>query len=693
MSGSGFQRLIADLRRRQVFKAAAVYGAVGYLVVEVADVFVPALLLPDWVITAVAFTVVLGFPLALVVAWMFDVTPEGLAREDDAPPVAATDPAGRTGLGQWLVLAAALLGTGLVASVVVNMVRSGPGHDAGAAGAGAAAGAVLTAARALDSSKIAVLPFDNLAGPDDAALAEGVHDDILTRLQRVRTLKVMTRQSVLEFAGTDIGAVEIAGRLGARYLLTGTVQRAADRLRINVQLVDATTETMPWTERFDEAWSIATLFDVQSRIAERVAAALQVTLTQAERDAIARNSTESLEAYHLMLRAERAYESGYGEEVVRQAVDLARRAVTVDPETGLGWAMLAIIHAVMYHQAYDRTPERLALARAAVDSALALAPELPEAHTALGFYHYWSALDYDAALEEFAIAERIAPSSRWLLSGIGAVRRRQGRMEEALDYFGRALELEPRRPTALAAVAETQFLMRRYEDAAHTYASLVELPGIDGSFTPYQAFVLLNRDGNTTTAREAMREARRRGLAAQGMTLYSARLELFDRDGEAALDILADAEPFLGELQFVYYPRALVRGWALRVAGDAVAARAAFEAAVATLEAARAEMPEDERVAGALGLAYAALGRRDEAIASATRATELMPMERDAWRGLKHSEELARVYAELADADAAIPILRRLLDAPGELSTTILRMDPMFDPIRQDPRFEAMLTG
>lgn len=198
--------MIADLRRRQVFKAAALYGAVGYVVVEVADVFVPALLLPDWVVTAVAFAVVLGFPLALVVAWMFDVTPEGMAREGDAPPAAAVDSPGRTGLGQWLVLAAAIFGTGLLVSVVVDMVRSRPGDEAGNDGAGAA----LSPARALDSSKIAVLPFVNLAAADDAAFAEGVHDDILTRLQRVRTLKVMTRQSVLEFAGSDLGADEIA---------------------------------------------------------------------------------------------------------------------------------------------------------------------------------------------------------------------------------------------------------------------------------------------------------------------------------------------------------------------------------------------------------------------------------------------------------------------------------------------------
>lgn len=678
MSGSGLRELIANLRRRQVFKAAAVYGAVGYLLVQIADVFVPALLLPEWVLPAVAYTVVLGFPLVLVLAWMFDVTPDGLEREADAPPTGkAPRPAG---FAQWLVLGAALVGTGLVAKVVVDLIRSESGGEEPA-----------PRVATLDASKLAVLPFDNLAGPDDAAFAEGVHDDILTRLQRVRTLKVMTRQSVLEFSDTELGTDEIARELGARYLLTGTVQRAADRLRINVQLADAETEESPWNRQFDETWSVETLFDVQSRIAEEVAGALQVTLTQAERDAIARNATESIEAYDLMLRAEKAYNSGYGQELSFEAVDLARRAVEVDPGFSLGWAMLAMAHAMLHHQGFDRTPERLALARAAADSALALDPDLPEAHAALGHYHYWGRRDYEAALEQFGIAERVAPSARWVLSGIAAVRRRQGRMEEALDYFERSRDLQPRAATAVAAVAETLFLLRRFAEAAEEHETALEIEGIDGSFLTYQGLILFCRDGDTRAARETMRQARRRGLTGEGMTLTELRLALFDRDPEAALEVVAAAEPVIGDLQYRYYPRELARGWALRLAGDSASAAAAFESAAAELETARAERPEDERIAGALGLAYAGLERRDEAIAAATRSTELMPIEVDVWRGGVHLEELARVHAEFGDADAAIPLLERLLDTPSELSRPILRADPAFDLIRGDPRFAGLL--
>lgn len=689
------QELVSDLRRRQVFKAAAVYGAAGYVLVEAADVFVPALLLPAWIVTAVAFTVVLGFPLAIALAWVFDIGPEGARRENDGSALTATDAleadarpvraTPRVGLASWLLVAAALLGTGLIASVMLNTLRTG------SAGREEAAGGV--AVVDLDSRKLAVLPFRNLAGPDDAAFAEGVQDDILTRLQRIRTLKVMTRQSVLEFAETALSTREIADQLGARYLLTGTVQRAADRLRINVQLADALTEEMRWTERFDEMWSIETLFDVQSRIAEEVAAALRVSLTEAEREAIARNSTSSLEAYDLMLRAEQAYGSGYGSERAAEAVELARRSVEIDPEFGLGWAMLALGHAVTYHQGYDRTPARLALARAAIDTALALEPQLAEAHTALGYYHYWGSLDYEAALEEFAIAERIAPSSRWVLTGIAAVRRRQGRMEEALAYFERARELEPANTNVVAAVGETLFLLRRYEEAAQVYGSVFETDAIDGSLAPYQALILLNRDESIEAARAAVRDARQRGFEGESLDYIEFRVELLARDAERALAALEGAAPVIGDLQYYYYPRELARGWALRLAGDTTAARDAFEAAAATLEAARAGTPQDARIAGALGLSYAALGRREAAIAAATRATELMPIEREAWRGATRLEELARVYAEFGDGDAAIPILRRLLEAPGELSPTILRMDPAFDPIRDDPRFAALVTG
>lgn len=699
--GSRLQRLISDLRRRQVFKAAALYGAVGYVTVEAADVFVPALLLPAWIVTAVALTVVLGFPLALAIAWVFDVGPERVRRETEGPaPVAdalssadarSIRAAPRPGLGSWLLVAAALLGTGLIASVVVDTLRSGPLPGEASSAASTAAAAAAAAALELDSRKLAVLPFHNLAGPDDAAFAEGVHDDILTRLQRVRTLKVMTRQSVLGFADTELPTREIAGQLGARYLLTGTVQRAADRLRINVQLADARTDEVPWTERFDETWSVETLFDVQSRIAEEVAAALRVTLTEAEREAIARNSTTSLEAYDLMLRAEQAFNSGYGPELAAEAVELAKRAVEVDPEFGLGWAMLALAHASTYHQGYDRTPARLALARAAIDTALVFEPELPEAHTALGYYHYWGSLDYEAALEEFERAERLAPSSRWVLAGIAAVRRRQGRMDDALTYFERARELEPTRATAVAAVGETLFLLRRYEEAARVYQPLFDSDAMDGSFVAYQALILLNRDESVAAAREAVREARRRGFEGESLDHIGFRVEFLARDAEGALAALEGAGPVIGDQQYYYYPRELARGWGLRLAGDTAAARQAFEAAATNLEAAHARTPLDERVAGALGLAYAALGHREPAIAAATRGTELMPIEREAWRGATRLEELVRVYADLGDADAAIPIIRRLLDAPGELSTTILRLDPAFDRIRHDPRFAALL--
>ena len=690
---SDLQALFAEMKRRRVFRVMAVYGAVAFVVLQVADIAFEPLGLPPWTVTFVVLLAILGFPVAVVLAWAFEQTPEGIRRTEKAAPEEIEAIVAQPRSRRWPAGIAALAGIALLVGGAWWMGQRAGASAAGERGAAATAepavGSV-TSAAALDPRKLAVLPFHNLAGADDAAFAQGVHDDILTRLQRVRTLKVVTRLAVQEFADTELDIDEIASRLGARYLLTGTVQRAGDRLRINVQLTDAATDEISWTGQFDETWSVATLFDVQSRIAEQVADELRVTLTEAERDAIARNSTESLEAYDLMLRAERVYNSGFDAELLSRAVELARRSVDVDPAFGLGWAMLAMAHAALYHEAYDRTDARLAAARAAIDTALALEPDLPEAHTALGFYHYWGFLDYESALDEFAIAERIAPSSRWVLTGIGAVRRRQGRMEEALRYFQRARELQPNQNTAVSAVGMTLYLMRHYEEAWRVFDELLEMPGIDGTIASNAALVRLNRDGSPAAAREIIRQARRRGLEGESLDQVAFRIEMVDRDAEAALEVVEDAGPLIANLQYYYHPRELLRGQALRLAGDSAAARAAFLAAVDVLEAAKVEMPDDERVAGALGLAYAGLGRRDEAIAEGTRATELMPIEREAWRGAIRLGELARVYADLGDADAALPIIRRLLDAPGELSETVLRLDPAFDPIRDHPGFDEL---
>lgn len=662
------------------------YGAVGFVVVQAADVFVPALQLPEWILSAIALLVVLGFPLALVLAWAFERTPEGVKRTEDAAPGELSGMVELPGRARWPIGIAALVGTVLLGFVAVNAFRG-----AGATDPGIEPETVLSAS-ILDPNKLAVLPFRNLAGDEsDERFSLGVHDDILTRLQRIRTLKVMTRNSVLEFRDTDLGTIEIANQLGAAFLLTGSVQRAGDRLRINVHLADARDDETVWTNSFDETWSVDNLLDIQARIAEEVASELSETLSAAERGAITSPATTSLEAYDFFLLADEARNSSYSEATGRTAIDFAERAVRLDPDFALGWAMSGYAHANLFHQSYDRTPERLATAKSAIDRALELDPALPEAHTALGYYFYWGFLDYDRALESFATAEDLAPSSRWLLSGIGSVLRRQGRMEGALEYFRRALELELT-PTEAVTVAETLTLMRRFTESAEAYAAVVEPWSIDGAMAAGYALTLIHRDGDTRAARALMRLARDRGLQSPTLSLVEVLVELFDRDATAASDLLDRAEAVLGDRQFVYYPKDLVRGWTLDLMADTIAAREAFELAAADLEAARDSLPDDVRFAGALGLAYAGLGRREDAIREGTRATELMSIDMEAWRGATHLEELGKIHAQLGDVDEAIDIIDTLLSRPGELSVNLLRLDPAWDNLRADPRFQA-LTG
>jgi serine/threonine-protein kinase len=664
------------------------YGAVGFVVVQAADVFVPALRLPEWILSAVAFLVILGFPLALVLAWAFERTPEGVKRTEDAAPGELSSIVGLPAKARWPIGIAALVGTGLLAFVVINALRTSDISNSGAEGTETQ----VALAGVLDPNKLAVLPFRNLASDEsDERFSLGVHDDILTRLQRIRTLKVMTRNSVLEFADTELGTTQIADQLGAAYLLTGSVQRAGDRLRINVHLADARGDETVWTNTFDETWSVDNLLEIQARIAEEVASGLSVTLSPTERTAITEPATRSLEAYDYFLLADELRTAGFSESVLRSALDYANRAVGIDPEFALGWAMVGYAHANLYHQSFDRTPQRLGTAKAAIDRALALGPDVPEAHTALGYYYYWGFLEYDRALEAFSRAEDIAPSSRWLLSGVGSVMRRQGRMEEALRYYRRALELEPGRPTVGASVAETLNLLRRHTEATDVYATMVEPWSTDGALAAGYALALIQRDGDTRAARGVMRRARERGLQSFGLSFGEVRVELIDRDPEAALNVLDRAEAVIGDRQYFYYPKDLVRGWAYGLTGDSEAARSAYESAVIELGAARTEFPDDVRIAGALGLAYAGLGQREEAIAEGRRATELLPIDKEAWRGATHLEELGMIYAALGDVDDALAVIETLLSRPGELTVTMLRLDPAWDNLRGDLRFQALI--
>jgi TolB-like protein/Flp pilus assembly protein TadD len=680
--GAPLSRFIDELKRRRVGRVTVVYAAVAFMVVQVTAIVAPALHLPPWTTTMVVLFLALGFPVAIVLAWAFELTPEGVRRtvaEDPGEPPPELLGRRTLAVAGGLVLTALLVGW----SVGALGVRA-PG-DTG----------VAETDGALDLRKIAVLPFRN-ANPGDEqseTLALGVHDDLLTRLSRVGALRVVSRTSVMEYAVTRKSIPAIGLELGVGTILEGGVQRVGGQVRINVQLIDTATDEHLWAETFDRPWSLENLFAIQTEIAERVARALEATLTTEERASLAERPTADEDAYHLYVRARQTLQDlsdvGAGERTVR----LAELAVARDSGFAHAFALLGHAHAHQYWYRYDHSPDRLERANAAIQRALALAPDLPEAHIALGLYRYWGRLDYDGALRAFARAGHSGRSTE-LEASIGYVRRRQGHFEEALEHFQRAHALDPRSPVLTFVIGETLVLLGRFAEAEIAFQRALELAPLREPTHQHLAMLHLQWRGDLVAASRALEAADRLGLDYNGLRWLAVRIDLMAGDPESALQRLATERDSLAiSDQWRLWPTDLLRGEALALNGDPAAARERYALAVERLERMVAERPGEDRIWSALGLAYAGLGRKDDAVRAARRGVELLPVEREAWRGAYRLEELARVYAAVGEPDLAIDVLEELIRRPGDFTPSLLRLDPAWNPLRGHTRFRALARG
>lgn len=670
-------RFLAELRRRRVPRALLVYGAAAFAVLQAADILVAALHLPGVWLTVVTVALLFGAPLAAVMAWFYEITPEGLRR--------TTAPAGAAGgIHPWLsartvALAALLLVIGLGGGW---LARPRP----------------MPAPAGLGPRSIAVLPFANLgADPDAEAFAAGIHDDLLTHLYRVEELRVISRTSVLGYAGTTRTIRDIARELGVASVLEGGVQRAGSRVRINVQLIDAATDAHLWAEQYDRELTAENVFAIQSEIATAVVTALQATLTADARSGFARVPTANLTAYELYARALGLHggrQAGYRRDLMLQRARMLEQAVNLDSSFAQAWAALGMTRAQVYFFHYDRSPENVRSARAAIDRALALRPDLPEAFLALGSWHYWYDLDYERALAALERARRGLPGSGVVLGRIAAVHRRQrGHVHEAVAELERARDLDPRSGGIAFLLAETYRLVRRYDDALAEFDRALALdPALDDAHIG-RADTWLRGRGDVAAARRELAPLADGAGGEYQVEHYRALVEIYDRNWDAALRVLETSGLEAFGNQFYYVPRALLLGVVHAARGDTAGARDAFEAALAHLaERLRADS-SDVRYRGASALALAGLGRRDEAIRTAERAAALLPMAQEAWRGAWRLEELARVYAAAGERDRAIELLERLTAEPTDVGPGMLRLDPAWDPLRTHPRFRALLRS
>jgi serine/threonine-protein kinase len=544
---------------------------------------------------------------------------------------------------------------------------------------------------------LVVLPFRNLGPADDRYFADGLTEEMTSRLARLSGLRVISRTSADQYRESRKPLREIGAELGAEYVLEGSVRwerRAGSpgRIRVTPRLIAVADDTPLWSADYEA--ELTEVFRVQSEIAGRVTSELDVALRGPDRAALAAAETASAEAYDLYLRGNDYLGRSNQEADLGNAARLFQQAVAADPGFAVAWAKLARCHTQIFWHYYDHTEARLGLARVALDSAVRLGPDLPETHMAQGYYAYWGRLDYDAALREFEAALRLAPSSSELLQAIGYVERRRGRWEESLARFLEALRYDPRSGVRNFDVGDNYFSLRNYAAADRYFERAMTLSPEWTNPYVYRGWLQVVWRGDTARGRGYIRQGLARiepgrfAPSFHGGDRISASLVTADPafwpmlDGVSLLTFTGDTARYhLIKAEQAYFRR------------DARAERAHGDSARALLEPRVRALPDEAKLLGPLALAYSHLRRHADAIRAGERAAARLPVERDAVSGPFVLGYLARVYAMAGRPEQAVAILERLSRLPTWVSPAELRADPIWQPLRGNPRFEQLAAG
>ena len=658
---SGF---FEELQRRKVYRVAAAYIIAAGFIIQISSAVFPAWDLPNWAFRLVVVLLLIGFPIALILAWAYDVTPQGIR----ATPTPSTPGSNRR---RNLIM---LVAFGIIVSAGAGLFLLPRGS-----------------ARKIDKS-IAVLPFQNLSDEkENAYFADGIQDDILTNLAKIGDLKVISRTSVMSYRGDGArNAREIGKALGVGALLEGSVRRAGNRVRVSVQLINADNDGHIWAEDYDR--DLTDVFAIQSDLAQKIALTLQAKLSSNEKARLDRQATQNPDAYLLLLKAhDYANSMDVTHDSSAKAVPLLEQAIKLDPNFALAFADLSITESWLYHSV-NPTVARREKARLNADEALRLQQDLPEGHLALGFSYYYGDRDYERALAEFEIAKRGLPNEAKAYLAIGAIQRRQGKWAESTANLEKASALDPKNASVLRNLMSNYMALRNFKAAENVVDRGLVIDPHSFEMIGLKAYLALASTGDLTETEKRLSsipsDIDPNGLLTwlrSGVLIWQRRFP----------EALALVQKFPGETfntdSSAPVPKASVEGTIHLLQGDQAAAQAEFEKARIVSETLLRDAPEDAARHAQLGLILAALGRKEEAIAEGKRAVELRPESQDAFDGPRCTAALAQIYAWTGEFDEAFRLLDHLLSVPNGLTVTILKIDPAWDSLRKEPRFQALI--
>jgi TolB-like protein/Tfp pilus assembly protein PilF len=654
-----------EVKRRKVYRVAAAYIIAAGGIIQLASATFPAWELPNWALRLVILLVLVGFPIALILAWAFDITAQGIQATPDLS-------APRTRRRRNVIM---LIATGVIIS--------------------AATGFFLlprVAAHKVDKS-IAVLPFENLSDEkENAYFADGIQDDLLTNLSKIGDLKVISRTSVMQYRGRPSNIRDIGKALGVSNILEGSVRRSGNKVRVNVQLIDANTDEHLWAYDYDR--DVTDVFAIQSDLAREIAKALQAKLSPAEKSQMTRKPTENGEAYLAFVQAHDLSCAMEDLTKLKQGEQLYQRAIELDPNFALAIARYSQLESWIARDV-DRTAERREKARTLAERALELQPDLPEAHLARGYSYYWGDNNYDAALKEFEIAQRGLPNESEVYLAIGAIKRRQGKWAESNANFEKAVSLNPHDWWSLQNLTHNYGMLRDFAKANQTIdRAIAANPTALGPWE-VKSKLAISEKGDFSVAERAFEAVKSFPMTnEQKLKIASGRADVFLLERKYS-EGLQQAES-LPDDQLAAYPKHLWAkyyciGFARKALHDDSGARAAFLKAKSIAEENLKRSPDSEDAHLGLAKVLAQLGEKESALQEAQRATELVPESKDAFSGPEIASGVAEVYAILGDNDRAIEILDGLLSRPSGVTAQGLKVNAIWDPLRSDPRFQALI--
>ncbi len=684
------RNFFAELQRRHVYKVGAAYAVAGWLLVQVVTQVFPIFEVSVLAQRIIVLVIVAGFPVTLILAWLFDITSAGIVRTG-ALPASGEAPAvrhERLSIDRKLnyVLGALLL----VAIAYFTAERVGLINGSRK---------VVTAAATILEKSIAVLPFENLSSDkENAYFADGIQDEILTRLSKIADLKVISRTSTQHYKSAPENLPEIARQLGVAHILEGSVQRSGDALRVNVQLIKAANDSHLWAETFDR--KLTDIFSVETEVAKTVADQLRAKVTGLEEQVIGAKPTDNPEAHDAYLRglayslkAQNSPANSLG------AQKHLRDAVRLDPKFALSWALLSYVDSVGYIGVTVQATESLREeAKQAAETALTLQPNLGEGLIAKGYYDYAYLKDYTAAVRYFEQARPLLPNSSRIPESLAYVARRGGQWEQSETFFNQAERLDPRNVNLLSQHALSYLLLRRFPEALLKLDQVLNITPDDVDTLALKASIA-QAEGDLPLASSLLGSLHpvADNTVALETQVYQAILERQTNSITSRLkEILARPDPavgyFNGELRFWL-------GWAQQIGGDHAAAQETWRQARSELEPFLKEQSDNYSLMHDLALVEMGLGNKTAALAMVERAIAANPIEKDVVDGPGPIEILARVAAQTGEPDRAIAAIQKLLSIPYEgalpsgnapLTPALLRLDPTFDPLRNDPRFQKL---